>query len=42
MIGIDTNILARYVVQDGRELAETAVRLIVAASVRLASRSVRR
>ena len=42
MIGIDTNVLARYIVQDGPELAEAAVRLIVAATVRLASLPVRR
>lgn len=28
MIGIDTNVLARYIVQDDPEQAEAAVRLI--------------
>ena len=42
MIGVDTNIPARYIVQDCPELAEAAVRLIVATTVRLASLAVRR
>ena len=28
MIGFDTNVLARYVIQDDPEQAETAVRLV--------------